>query len=334
LLLLLIVGSVPAVKRNFAASWRSRLINGIAWVLAAVICWILWRDETVCGWLALLATNDVDRTFPPKFSLLDVRQYHASCRMFFLWSTFSAAMVVFNWASLRRLAGEWSVRTARRRLWAILVATGIGAVASYLIWLYVWGFWKICPHYAGMPAGSHPTHYWVALALSFFILITAMACPMAVDRSPTPNGPRLSWRRPGGHYYHECRLLLFGMAIAIICFRVCWSYELHHLDKFQYGIWSENARKFPWLQPVLLFAETFMFRPMDFLWAALIFQALFRAFGKRPAADSPQLDIPRINRAKFITLWLATAAFVITGALTLAWVNFGFWFCPWYFKKW
>jgi hypothetical protein len=74
-----------------------------------------------------------------------------------------------------------------------------------------------------------------------------------------------------------------------------------------------------------------MFRPAGYLWLSLLLLSFHRAFAKR---DGFQSQLPRMSRAKFIAVWIATAVVMISGAFVLAWTSFALWFNPWFTGRW
>jgi hypothetical protein len=126
-----------------------------------------------------------------------------------------------------------------------------------------------------------------------------------------------------------------GLAIAIIVFRYFFGYKLQAIfEVIPFDTISVNLRSYgTWQQPIYsfrFFASIFFSRPIDLLWTGLLILCIVRAFAKRPARENLQSDLPRINLPKFITIWLATAAFVVSGSLTLVWMSFGLWLNPWF----
>jgi hypothetical protein len=76
-------------------------------------------------------------------------------------------------------------------------------------------------------------------------------------------------------------------------------------------------------------AVLMLFDPVTLLWLAVVLAALRRAFRRRSDHTSGQAELPHVDRAKFVTVWLAAVAFTISGASASAWMSFGLWFCPW-----
>jgi hypothetical protein len=75
-------------------------------------------------------------------------------------------------------------------------------------------------------------------------------------------------------------------------------------------------------------------RPVNLLWLCLVFLALHRAFARRVDNKQPQSDLPRIDPARFVSVWFAALAFMISGALVLVWMSFALWFNPWWRGRW
>jgi hypothetical protein len=325
LILLLIVASVPHARRKPKWPPVYWLINLAAWWLAISICLKYWKDETCIAHLVHIATIGIDISFPLKFSRIDPTQYRDRCALFYHWSMISAAIVIFNWICLRCLARQWSKGAVRRWIGSVLFLGGIAAVGSFLVWLYGRGLEQISPYFAEI-GPQEPWHCWIAIVLVYFILITAMAYQSSVDYDPLPQPPILSWRKNWDKYYHEWRMVLLGLVIAIVCFRIYCAYEGQLLAQRN----MPAGFSFP-MTPVFsarFLGEAFFLRPIDYLWTGLILIALFRALAKRTDPNNLRSEIPRVNRAKFTAIWLAAAAFIVTGTLALIWMSFGLWFDP------
>lgn len=330
LILILIVASVPHVRRKPRWPPLKWIINLIAWCLAIEICLMYWHDQTEIAFLVHIATISIDIARPLKFSQLDSTCYVRCSSFFYHWSIVSGAIVIFNWICLRGLARQWSKGTFRRAVWSALFLSGTAAVGSFLVWLYGRGLEQLSPHFAEVGA-QQAWHGWAAIIATYFILITAVAYQLATLPDPIPRPLQRSWRANAHKYYHEWRSVLFGLAAAVVAFRIYAQYEAQQLVQRH----MQPGFSFP-MTPVFsprFFGEAFFFRPIDYLWLALVLISIFRALEKRADPRCPQPDVPRVNRAKFVLLWLAAAAFVITSTLALIWMSFGLWFDPAYIRR-
>jgi hypothetical protein len=166
------------------------------------------------------------------------------------------------------------------------------------------------------------------MAAMYLVLITAMAYRMTVEKTPAGRASYAVWRRNSDQYYHEWRSVLLGLAVAIIVFRYYCSIHTSWVGLLPFDMISVNSRSYPRSPPVYslyFFANTFFSRPMDLLWTGLLILCIVRGFRPLPTAYGLQVDIPRFRWSKFIAIWLAAAAFVVSGALALVWMSFSLW---------
>ncbi len=267
----------------------------------------------------------MDHYQPPQFSIIDPSYYYTYTNLFFWWSISSGMVVVINWAILVRLARQWPMGFKRRLMWIILLISGIAAASTFIFWLYASGLKEISPYFAES-LNEAPISYWISAVLLVIILVTILTYRMAVDRGQIANMPLIQWRRNPDKYYHEWRTILVLLTIAIaFCF-------LNALNLLRMLV---SQISWDFVPPPRFLSWTDIFygllgAPISCLWCALILLALHRVFARRRAPEHLQSELPRINPAKFITVWIATAAFVVSGALVLVWMSFALWFNPWW----
>jgi hypothetical protein len=330
LLLMVLVWNVPQAEVKPRWPLFHQGINLLAWAALIMLACNRWQAEIVVIALGNIATVTMDMAFPLKYSAIDSLHYRERCLFFYHWSLLSAGLVLFNWFCLRRLSREWSAGTVRRWIWAGLLTGGILAVSSYVVWIWVRGLREISPYLAEVGV-IQPFHGWIAIAAIYLVLITTIAYGMSADTMPAIRSSSAVWRRNSDKYYHEWRSVLLGLAIAIIVFRYYSSYQLisiyHGLLSFD--MISVNIGSYhPYTPPVYsfyFFAYTFFSRPWDLLWTGLLILCIVRGFRPRSNMNGLQVEVPRIRWAKFITIWLATAAFVVSGTLALVWMLFSLW---------
>jgi hypothetical protein len=324
LLVMTILGSIPHAQPKLKRPCWQWLINFFTWALAITICLIVWMDEAYYVMIGHFATVEMDRAFPLKYSAIDPLHYRERCLFFYHWAIISGAIVLFNWICLSSLARQWSAGIVRRCLWALLFLSGITAVGSNVIWIFACGLRQISLYFAEVVM-QFPTHYWIAIGLLLTVLITVMTYQMAVNRNPMPKESPMSWRRNTGDYFHEGRYFLLGLAVAIVAFRIYASYEVFQQEPCMFSIFGSPERFVKSFYSWPMFVKIFFYRPMEFLWTGLLMLVIFRAFAGRSDANQLQAALPRLNRAKFITIWLATAALVVSGTLALVWMSFSLW---------
>jgi hypothetical protein len=152
---------------------------------------------------------------------------------------------------------------------------------------------------------------------------------MSTDRTPVTKTPEIAWRRNPNKYYHERWPILLLFAFAILWIMVDIYLEARRNPSFHLTEWGFNfftIRSY-WASADIIF---FTLMPTLFLWLSLFLLTLNRAFSRRFDPQQLLAELPCINRAKFITIWLAMLAFTVFGALAVVWMSFGLWFNPWF----
>ncbi len=328
ILLLAVIGSVPYVPRKESSSLLHRVLYLVFCMLAGAFCLERWVDQTFIYHLVHIAIIGIDYDQPLQFSSIDPRYYHAYTNLIFWWSISSGLIVIINWAILGRLARQWSMGFKRRLFWLVLLISGITATGTFIFWLYARGLKEISPIFAETP-NEAPIHYWLSAALLIIVLATIITYRLAVDRGQIANMPSIEWRRNPDKYYHEWHtiLLLLIFAIAFYCLNALNLLRVL-VSKILWGFFPAPFRS--WEE---IFYGLFGM-PIPCLWCGLILLALHRAFARRIDSRHPQADLPRINPARFVTVWLATLAFTLSGALVLVWMSFALWFNPWFHGRW
>ena len=265
---------------------------------------------------------------PNKYSAIDASLYPRIAHLFFWWSLVSGLIVIINGIFLSRLAQQWSRGIHRRILWSVLLLSGIATTSSFVIWIKTKGLWQISPYFAEV--GTRITwHGGVGALLMVAILVTTLAYRMSADHKSLSEESPIIWRVNPRKYYHEWRLVLLPLALVIMGLFIYDSYRNWLLYKqvsarFQFTFYGLQQFSFKFL------VDQFSEDPVFLLWLALLLLAVQRTFSRRTDPKNPQTALPRIDRVKFVAIWLATAAFTVSGVLTLVWMSFGLWFNPWF----
>jgi hypothetical protein len=236
-------------------------------------------------------------------------------------------IVIINWAILGRLARQWSTGFKQRLTWIVLLIAGVMFTSTFVIWLYACGLKEISPFLAES-CNEAPLHYWISAALVIIVLVTIINYRLAVDRDQIVNMPLIKWRCNPNKYYHEWRAMLLLLMI-IIAFYCLDAFNLLRIlfSQIWWGFVPPPNRS--WTDIFYLLGI-----PINCLWLGLILLALHRAFARREDPRQPRSDLPRINPARFLTVWFATLAVTVSGALVLVWMSFAFWFNPWWRGRW
>jgi hypothetical protein len=330
LLLLVLVGSVPHIRREKPTSLFNRGLQLIVFMLAIVFCLERWIDLTFLPYLIHLATIGIDKAQPLKFASVDPRYYNFYSSLFFWWSLSSGLIVVVNWIILKQFAQQWSAGVKRRLILSGLLISGVALAGSFVIWIETTGFNKLSPFLAD--AGSDaPFHCWIAAALLILILASILTFRITADYNSLATSPQVSWRQNPNKYYHEKRWMLVLLAVAIVWFH----FEIYFYQK-DVAAKSMLAAGFNYSRPLSLqeLLESWFGLPTDYLWLSLILLSLHRAFARRKDPEHHQAELPRINPARFVSVWFAALAFMISGALVLVWMSFALWFNPWWRGRW
>jgi hypothetical protein len=287
-------------------------------------------DYTFIPYLVHITTLGMDYSQPLKFTAINPSSYNFYTSLFFWWSLNSVLIVVANWMILTRLARQWSAGFKRRLIWSGLLITGIAIAGSFVIWIETTGFNKLSPFLAEAGCDA-PFHCWITAALLILILVTILTYRMTVDYNSLVTVPQVGWRQNPDKYYHEKKWMLVLLALAIVWFH----YEIYfYVKNVLYK--SMLAMGINYSNPLSLreLFESWFSSPTDYLWLSLILLSLHRAFARREDARQPQTEVLRINPARFVTVWFATLAFTISGALVLVWMSFALWFNPWWRGRW
>jgi hypothetical protein len=318
LLLIAIVGSIPYACVNTRSRLLYRIAGPLTIIFASLLCLLRWMHETKFHFQETLYLYIKDSKIPIGFAAFDSRHYHANARMFFWLSFFSGLMVVANGFFLNRLSRHWHRGLPVRLMWTSCLISGVAFLSCFIVWVLNRGLWQICPHFAEV-ALQFTMQSWLAAALLLFLLTTISAYRMTADFTTHPDDPPTSWRIHADKYFGEWPPILLLLGWSSFWF---WAMSLPTSVMFTLGpdynqIWFE-----------------YFYRPVDFLWMALLLLILHRSIPtRRPDSNDPRAQLPRINPVKFVAIWFATAAFVVSGSLALVWMSFGLWFNPWFGGK-
>jgi hypothetical protein len=330
LLLVILVGSIPHIRREKPTSIINCGLQLIVSMLAIVFCLERWMDLTFIPYLVHLATIGINQAQPLKFTAINPSTYNFSVSLFFWWSLLSVLIVAINWTLLTLLARQWSTGYKHRLIWSGLLIAGIALAGSFVIWIETTGYNKISPFLAEAGRDA-PIHCWIATAILILILTTLLTYRMTADYDSLAIAPQVSWRRNPNKYYHEKRWMLVLLAVAIVWFHYeIFFYQENATSKSMLALGFNYSRAISLRELI----ESWFSVPTDYLWLSLILLALHRAFKRRKDSKYLQADLPRVNPARFVTIWIATAVVMVSGALVLVWMSFALWFNPWFRGRW
>jgi hypothetical protein len=327
-MLLAIVGSIPSIQRE--TKWTPLLVIFylVASAVAIVFCLQRWMDNTVNYFFVHLATVSIDSSQPEKFAVIDHHHYLANSRYFFAWSLISSLIVVANGFFLCRLANQWSRGMFRRWLWGGLLVAGLVAVGSCVFWIQTNGLKQISPFIAEV-ASLRFGRTWFSVFILLAMIVTAWTYRMAADWKVAGEVPAQAWRKNSEKYYHEGKVFLVLLIVALLGEYIFVSYQdyLQCQAAVQQvgltGLFGNQAFSFTTL------LRNLAANPALYFWLALLVLSITKLFSRRKNIQPPQAEIPRLNLVKFAVVWIAAAAFAVTGGAALAWMSFALWFSPW-----
>jgi hypothetical protein len=326
LLLMMIVGSVPAANRFRLPAIFRQMIRGAFFALA-----IFYVSKIITYVLVTIATWGYDTASSLEFSTCGPRFFVSTLKLFSGWSFVSAFIVLLNVFFLRRLARQWTAGVGRRVIWSVLLILGIAENAAYVIWTMTIGYPTISP-YLAETGGPMMGHSWIALVVLAAILSGIAAYRLSVERNGKIKATELAWRLNPHKYYHERRPILLFLAAAILWILADIYFEARRNPSIPLTAVGNIffARWFVFSYWNLLQNLFFFLIPVFFLWVSLFLLTLHRAASRRFDPLQFPGGLTCIDRAKFITIWLATLALMSIGALAWIWSNFGLWFNPWF----
>ena len=332
MLFLVVVGSVPYVRGKESSSLLHRALYVIFCVLGAGFCVEQCIDNTLVYNLVHIAMFGIDSAQPLQLSSIDPRYYNTYTSLFFWWSVSSGAIVVANWVILVRLARQWSMGFRRRLTWIVLLVLGIMEASAFIFWVYAKGLRTISP-FEAETLNRAPIDCWLAAAMLLVVVVTVLTYRLAVERGRTAGKPEIQWRRNPDKYYHEWRTVLLLLAVGVV---VCCLNGLAILRQAISQIWLHffpdpfSPVFKPWTEIFYGLIGT----PIPCLWCALVILALQRVFARRKGQENIRSGLPRSDPAKLVTIWIATLAVTVSGALVLVWMSYAFWFNPWWRGRW
>jgi hypothetical protein len=331
ILFFVIIGSVPYKQRKTPNSILHNILYFVACILAILLCLTRWIDYTMIPHLVHIATIGIDWDHSLKLSSINPRSYNFYVSLFFWWSILSSLIVIVNWVILKYLARKWPVGIGRRLILLSFLTIGVFCASVFVIWIKIYGLCKFSPYLAeaGSPA---PWHCWIATIMLVIVLTSLVTYRMTAEHCSIADTPQIAWRRNTHKYYHERWWILLLFAIAIIWFH----YEIFFAQKKAMNLILTSIGQGSSLSFSLndLLVEPWLFFPTDYLWLSLFLLSFHRAFSRRPDPQQSQIQLPQINPVKFITIWIATAAVMISGGFVFVWTSFALWFNPWFTGRW
>jgi hypothetical protein len=331
MLLIAIVGSVSFARRQQRPSILHRILYVVLCILATAFCLKEWSGYAIVTHFAHVEALSTDYANSLKLTSINPRSYNFYVSIFFWWSILSGLIVIINWAILRRFARQWLAGIRQRLFWSGVLTIGVAAAIAFVIWITTYGLPKFSPYLA--EAGKQaPWDCWIASAMLMIVLITLTTYRLTAEKNSITDAPQVEWRLHSQKYYHEQRWILLLLAIAILLFHGQIILSLN--NTFVPARSSNLTYNFTYIVTPIDLLFDWILMPAGYLWLSLLLLSLHRAFARREDFQHPQAQLPQINPAKFITIWIATAAVIVSGGFVLAWTSFALWFNPWFTGRW
>jgi hypothetical protein len=327
MLLIVLVSAVPFARRERRTSWLHISLWLVAAILAIILCLKSFMDYTMFPAFAHISTIGIDYAQPLKFATLKPLTYNLYASVFFWGSLLSSLVALINCLFVRCLASQWRLGQIRRWIWSGLLVVGIGTVSGFLVWIVYFGLYKLSPYLAEVGSQA-PLHSWISVGLLILVIVTLITYRMVIEYTPDAKGLQVGWRRNPNKYYNEWRLVVFLLAISVVCFHFQLLYAL--VDT---AMPIKNG-SFTFIYSWSYLLENWLCTQNGFLWLSLVILALHRAFARRESAQQLQATFPSIDRARFAAVWAATLAVMVSGAMAVVWMSFALWFNPWFRGRW
>jgi hypothetical protein len=317
MLLLVLVSSVPYACRKRQPSLLLHWLWIIAIAVVLAFCLLQVFEGGLIMHLVHIATLGIDYSASIEFSSIDPHFYNSRTLWFFWLSLLSGIVVLMNSAILAHLMLHWSMGIRKRIVWLGLLLVGVIVAIAYVVWIYSRGLRDVSPFHAQYCIIT-PIHFWIAATILLGILATVLTYRTTVERNPIVGSVHVDWRINSHKYYHEWRSLLVFLAISVILFHLTTYPFLHTTLNYS---WSSSWKEF---------AQLWLGKPDNLLCLSFLLVLIHRVFARRNDPRQPPVDLPQIVPARFLTIWFATLAVMISGITTLAWMSFALWFNPWW----
>ncbi|MBN1909825.1 MAG: hypothetical protein JW818_08815, partial [Pirellulales bacterium] len=324
LALLIIVGSVCAPRRPGKRVWLSRIVGllggfvGLAWCVFAAV------QAGTIGNLVFIAIQGIDLAQPPHLTTAAYGAELDYAVQRFFWADVSAVgAVLLGAACLVQLARRWERGFASRALWGLATAVCLAGSAVFGIWWHYFGLKQLSPSYAeGL--GGISLKYWAVVGVAAFMLITTIAWRLARRAAPD-DGPRGD--SPNDHadlYFHQHQFVLAVLALGAgaLIGLIIWSMVRQVMSPGVGLVWA-FIQSFPWtLQEIFI-------EPVGCLVIAVFIISLVATWQRiRRPNDLPSPGAFAVSPGFFITVWLATAAWLVAAALPVTWLGFAILLLP------
>lgn len=307
--LLIVLASVPRQPTNRRASRRSWLLDGLGWLAALGLGFVLLAVGMIFTFFAHCTTVGMTQADPAWLSGDFSRSVHMAQTPFCAVSLFAGGLFLVNLLFARQLSRGWDRGRGVRWAWTALLSGGLAAACACVIWVTTVGLPWVSPFIAQTYQRRYWSDYAIGLVLAVF-LVTTVTYRMVGSTARHEPAPGPSWRCRPARYYHErstvivLLIVLFAMHPSVV---LCGRAVQLGFQELLHVILSSQC-----------LALLVLLTAIGTLWA----------IWRRPtdrAADDP----PTLQPSRFLAVWIALLATLLVGIPALAATGFAVWLLPW-----
>ncbi|HEV7221344.1 MAG TPA: hypothetical protein VGN42_01490, partial [Pirellulales bacterium] len=285
------------------------------------VCLLVWSSSWVfITYLVHIAISGIEAAFPLRFADPDVDlDLVARTKRFVLHTGLAAALVPLNAWLTGQLARCWAPRL--RRLWviAICLLISLGATMGYLVWFHLAGLHRFSPSFADNPSTA-PLHLWLTAALVLLLASGAVSYRLVSSAGEAEQSLMLDWRREPRRYYHERRLTMLALSVALGG-TLAATLQIGRGQGWRHDWQDALDRLFNWPENFIILAA---------FWLAL----LGLCGGWRRSSEPIARGQIGISPKKLGAVWLAAFLTFVSSVPLIAWFSFSLWLLFGYRFEW
>jgi hypothetical protein len=266
-------------------------------------------------YLVHLATSGIEAAFPLRFANPDVDlDLVARTKRFVVHTSLATALVPLNLWLTSRLAREWPLGARRRWVLAVCLLSSLGATIGYLVWFRMIGLPRFSPCFSGNPS-TVSLHLWLTAGLVLMFASGAVSYRLACSTLEPAQALGLPWRRDPRRYYHERRLTMLALSVALGGSIAATLYDGLRVG---WGMASTAA----WS----IVLHVFFTWPENYIILAAFWLALRGLFGGwRNASESIEGGQLAISPRRLGAVWLAMFVTLASSIPLIAWFCVSLW---------
>ena len=318
--LVVVLCSVPRLRRTPRRSRWSLLLGALGGAAAACLCVVVWIERTCICFLVHVAIKGIAMVQPLWLSREVLKVYgDARSEAFFRLSLLAVIFLLASLALIRQLARQWPRGPRRRLIWTGLLLPSLAVTISYPIWVYTRGLERVAPRMAeALQMG--PLHRWIFALPVLIVLVTAATWRIVGNPGDPVCDPKLNWRVRQRSYYHERLAVIMVLAVALVMF-FGERYAAIAQPGTPFSVWQETV----WP----LFGEYLCLQAAVLLLAVQgTLSGWFRPVDPQPAGP------PELPPARFCAVWCALFVTAIFGIPAIALFSFSVWLSGWHLLPW